>query len=208
VKARIDSAPLEVNKFKREVQKTKSLMLFERVRHQFPTDLDIYKTMHAAELLQDFEGLRVDFLETVYDDELVRDLGDVVNLLKDPAEIGFACFVRYHASTWTLWDVLLIFESAIFLSAWIKSAERKGVLGQPSCNVLERLEETLSMAMESCIESEGLLDSTNEMELEETVLWYWSRVLVSLVEKPFARLLGEALGLMSRGPSGRSGKGS
>ena len=112
----------ETNKFQRQRQKTESLVHLESIRHWLVIDSAMYKTEEAAEMLLYLHDQQYVFPESLSDDVLLCDVGASVHLFEDPANTGFAFFLRYHANTWTLWNVLLIFESALFLCAWIKKA--------------------------------------------------------------------------------------
>ncbi|RYN34582.1 hypothetical protein AA0114_g11848 [Alternaria tenuissima] len=158
----------------------------------------MYKTEEAAEMLLYLHDQQYVFPESLSDDVLLCDVGASVHLFEDPANTGFAFFLRYHANTWTLWNVLLIFESALFLCAWIKKAAVESSGNQACQVIIEDLRGALSMAWSSLDVSDGQPDFTNTKVLAKSVLLYWSRVLVSLSEKPFARTLGQALGQYAR----------
>ena len=184
----------ETNKFQRQRQKTESLVHLESIRHWLVIDPAMYKTEEAAEMLPYLHDQQYVFPESLSDDVLLCDVGASVHLFEDPANTGFAFFLRHHANTWTLWNVLLIFESALFLCVWIKKAAVESSGNQACQVIIEDLRGALSMAWSSLDVSDGQPDFTNTKVLAKSVLLYWSRVLVSLSEKPFARTLGQALG--------------
>jgi hypothetical protein len=188
----------ETNKFQRQRQKTESLVHLESIRHWLVIDSAMYKTEEAAEMLLYLHDQQYVFPESLSDDVLLCDVGASVHLFEDPANTGFAFFLRYHANTWTLWNVLLIFESALFLCAWIKKAAVESSGNQACQVIIEDLRGALSMAWSSLDVSDGQPDFTNTKVLAKSVLLYWSRVLVSLSEKPFAGTLGQALGQYAR----------
>jgi hypothetical protein len=103
-----------------QLQDIESVIRIVNVRQYLSTSVngpELFGTkdpMQLAEALQDYSlGVAASTNSIL----LVIDVS--INILESPANTGFAFFVRLEASRWGLETVLLVFESAVFLSQWV-----------------------------------------------------------------------------------------
>lgn len=88
-------------------------------------DLKLFSTNDPVQLAEGLHDYSVDFSASLGSPLVAVEAS--INILEHPANTGFAFFVRLHACMWGLETVVLVFESALFLSKWIvycSTAER------------------------------------------------------------------------------------
>lgn len=144
-----------------------------------------------------------------------------VDILEEPANTGVTHYIRSRVSCWGLEQLVLVFESALLLCSWMRHvASEKRVdqgastlivgntrgsrltSGTDDQRLMRRVERLLPLAWSSLDEARSLPQNPGTRDLAVALVEFWARVLGASDNKPFTRLLGEALseyrGMMAR----------
>jgi hypothetical protein len=181
------------NVFQIQKRDMESLAILASIRQVYLVDMNIYRIGVGKEVAPRTFRQSDKLLASTHDGKLIDTLSGSISLLQHPADTGFAFFLRHHANTWTLNNILSVFESALFISRWIEELAKTRSYTYPCQKVVGKLREIMSMAWSSLDDSYSPRDFMDEKTLASTVLLYWGRVLEGLIEKPYARMLGRTL---------------